>query len=637
MEPTEPLDDNESEGLPPSYEQLADELPACAMCLQDLGTHGGPASLPCGHNGCLLCLLQVQSSQPHPVCPLCRMPFDAQLPLQQNTELRDALGRALQASQMMRYAEFETRTSHDHERAGIEQNNVVRTKCQASNSLIDGLESPPANAERMNDWVAVSYMPGNTEGLPEGGHYPDIYQEEASVDGTGRITQYRGDSGVGVGSTFTGGYGDRFFGRVPVTDINLWDVMSGLIALATGSRRNQGSQDRFSGSHTCTRPREISICDSEGVNSVYDCSRQTRSTSASIYNRPSAPPLGSSVTGQDFARVLMSVLETEPPQWVPDSGSTCCMQCGTPFRPVTCFRHHCRFCGNVVCNACSRGRCLLPLQFRQHDPQRVCDPCHEQLLPVQRVLVEKVSHAAQVALHDVTDMSSFRSWVNNPLSSSLQEEIFKATSTLRSYSQVGRLKPERSIPDKVLTGAVGLAIITVAKFGCMVTYKLGTGLVVARREDGSWSAPSAIATCGMGWGLQVGGELTDFILVLHSKESVKAFCGHGHIALGAGLSVAAGPLGRHAEADLRLGDRGAASCYSYSCSKGAFVGVSLEGSIVATRTDANMRFYGDQSLSVSSILLGPTACPRAAAPLYSALQDLFRKFEGPLNCDSAYF
>ena len=69
--------------------------------------------------------------------------------------------------------------------------------------------------------------------------------------------------------------------------------------------------------------------------------------------------------------------------------------------------------------------------------------------------------------------------------------------------QVGRLKPEKAIPDAILRQAKGFAIVTVVKVGMMVTYKLGTGLVVARRADGSWSPPSAISTCGVGYGAQV--------------------------------------------------------------------------------------------------------------------------------------
>jgi SH3 domain-containing YSC84-like protein 1 len=69
--------------------------------------------------------------------------------------------------------------------------------------------------------------------------------------------------------------------------------------------------------------------------------------------------------------------------------------------------------------------------------------------------------------------------------------------------QAARLDPEKSIPHAILNGASGLAIMTAVKAGAILTYKIGTGLVVARKSDGSWSAPSAIASVGFGWGAQV--------------------------------------------------------------------------------------------------------------------------------------
>lgn len=74
---------------------------------------------------------------------------------------------------------------------------------------------------------------------------------------------------------------------------------------------------------------------------------------------------------------------------------------------------------------------------------------------------------------------------------------------LYALAQVARLNPEKSIPLAILKGAKGLAILTVAKVGALLTYKLGTGLVIARRSDGSWSAPSALVSVGLGWGAQV--------------------------------------------------------------------------------------------------------------------------------------
>ncbi|GKB75042.1 Ysc84 actin-binding domain-containing protein [Tanacetum coccineum] len=109
-----------------------------------------------------------------------------------------------------------------------------------------------------------------------------------------------------------------------------------------------------------------------------------------------------------------------------------------------------------------------------------------------------------------------------------------------------------------------------------------------------------------------GGELMDFIIVLHDYKAVKTLCSRMHFSLGAGCSAAAGPVGRVLEADLRAGDRGSGMCYTYSC---AFVGVSLEGNIVATRMDTNLHFYGYPYLTTGDILLGTVDRPKAAEPL----------------------
>ncbi|CAN6444659.1 unnamed protein product [Victoria cruziana] len=321
------------------------------------------------------------------------------------------------------------------------------------------------------------------------------------------------------------------------------------------------------------------------------------------------------------------ILEAEPPKWLPDSSASTCMLCSARFHPIMCSRHHCRFCGGIFCGDCSRGRSLLPFKFRLSDPQRVCDVCCVRLESVQPYLVDKVSHASQLTTHDLTDLSTLRSWVNFPWGQSMEYEIYKATNTIRGYCKVGSLKPEKSIPDNILKHAKGLAILTVVKVGVVVTYKVGTGLVIARREDGSWSPPSAISSLGIGWGTQMGGELTDFIIVLRNEDAVKTFSGNVHFSVGAGLSAAAGALGRAAEADLRLGDGGYAACYTYSRSKGAFAGCSLEGSVVTTRSSENSRFYGVSSISASEILLGSLPSPPAAAILYHALADLVHKLE----------
>ncbi|KAK7836933.1 sh3 domain-containing ysc84-like protein 1 [Quercus suber] len=214
--------------------------------------------------------------------------------------------------------------------------------------------------------------------------------------------------------------------------------------------------------------------------------------------------------------------------------------------------------------------------FKERDPQRVCYAYYDRLDPLQGVLINTISNAVQVAKHDVIDWTCTRGWLNLPLGLSMKHEMYKASNTLRSCCQ---LNPDKSIPLAIWKGAKGLAILTIAK--------IGTGLVISRRSDGSWSASSAI--------FSIGGELMDFIIVLHDSKAVKKFCSHMHFSLGVDYSAAAGLVGRVLEADLRAGDRGSGMCYTYSCSK---------GSAVETRMDTNLRFYGDSYLTTSHILLG---------------------------------
>lgn len=394
-------------------------------------------------------------------------------------------------------------------------------------------------------------------------------------------------------------------------EVNLKNVLTGIFAILTGrnkdSSSNLGGTQQFSASN-------LSFLGSAKNGDTF--------LHSSVYI-PSAPPL-LEPTGASYT-AYKEVLEAEPPEWLPDSSSSICMQCNDPFTAVTRGRHHCRFCGGVFCRNCTKGRCLLPAKFRERNPQRVCDTCYDRLDPLQSVLINTISNAVQVAKHDVMDWTCTRGWLNLPIGLTMEHEIYKATNTVKSFCQVARLNPERSIPFSVLRGAKGLAILTVAKVGALVTYKLGTGLVVAKTSDGSWSAPSAISSVGLGWGAQIGGELMDFIIVLRDLKAVRTFCSRMHFSLGAGCSAAAGPIGRVLEADLRAGDRGSGMCYTYSCSKGAFVGVSLEGNIVTTRMDTNLCFYGDPYLTTTDILLGNVDRPRAAEPLYASLEDLSSK------------
>lgn len=169
-----------------------------------------------------------------------------------------------------------------------------------------------------------------------------------------------------------------------------------------------------------------------------------------------------------------------------------------------------------------------------------------------------------------------------------------------------RHMPERGLPPRILQRARGLAIISVVKAGFIFSGKAGEGVVVARTGHG-WSGPSFIGTGGAGWGPQIGAEVTDFVIVLNNERAVRAFSKGGNVTLGADASVAAGPVGRAAEADVTP----RAAIYTYSKSKGLFIGASLEGAVIATRVRANERYYG-RPVTAYDILHGRVTAPGAA-------------------------
>ncbi|XP_061361288.1 uncharacterized protein LOC133305168 [Gastrolobium bilobum] len=456
----------------------------------------------------------------------------------------------------------------------------------------------------------------NTQFIYDDGHHNHSYSEStwAEPKPSNQKKEFLHQFPSGAEDLFDGGFGlsddsiIHSFSNMP-PEVKLKNVLAGAFAILTGRNKTP----RITADQQCPNLKLSFLGSGNNGDIVID---------SSVY-APSAPPLFE-LNGIDYS-AYKEVLEAEPPEWLPDSSAAVCMQCSAPFTALTRGRHHCRFCGGIFCRLCTKGRCLLPVRFKERNPQRVCDACYDRLDPLQGVFINTISNAVQVAKHDVMDWTCARGWLNLPIGLSMEHEIYKSSNTLRSYCQVARSNPERSIPLAILTGAKGLAILTVAKAGALLSYKLGTGLVVARRSDGSWSAPSAIFSLGLGWGAQIGGELMDFIVVLHDMKALKTFCSRMHFSLGAGCSAAAGPLGRVLEADIRAGDRGSGMCYTYSCSKGAFVGVSLEGNIVGTKMDANLRFYGDPYLTTSDILLGMVERPKAAEPLYAALQDLYSR------------
>jgi SH3 domain-containing YSC84-like protein 1 len=185
----------------------------------------------------------------------------------------------------------------------------------------------------------------------------------------------------------------------------------------------------------------------------------------------------------------------------------------------------------------------------------------------------------------------------------------------------------------VLADAKGLAIFTVLKAGFLGSARFGSGLVIARLPAGTWSAPSAIATAGAGFGGQIGFELTDFVFILNNQSAVRSFSQAGSVTLGGNVSIAAGPIGRNAEAAGAASLKGVAGVFAYSKTKGLFAGVSLEGSVLVERKDANERLY-NRRVTASQLLGGSIAAPIEAEPLMRILNA--RVFSGTAGRAEVY-
>ncbi|EIN13414.1 DUF500-domain-containing protein [Punctularia strigosozonata HHB-11173 SS5] len=209
---------------------------------------------------------------------------------------------------------------------------------------------------------------------------------------------------------------------------------------------------------------------------------------------------------------------------------------------------------------------------------------------------------------------------NSPLPQPLPKECQKAAKIFHSFVDSANNGLDGVVPRTVLEHAKGFAIFSVVKAGFVFSARAGSGVVIARLDDGSWSAPSAIGTAGVGIGGQAGAEVTDFLIVLNTRSAVKSFMAAGSLTIGGNLSVAVGPLGRNGEASGVLNTSGkVAAMYSYSKTRGLFGGVSLEGSAIVERQDANALAYRSD-VTAKMLLSGAIPPPEWAQPLIKTLE-----------------
>lgn len=307
-------------------------------------------------------------------------------------------------------------------------------------------------------------------------------------------------------------------------------------------------------------------------------------------------------------------------------------ECSTPkigiltFPPGIFTSSQFRCCGLIFCDACSSNRLLLPEQFDTLSPERVCNACAPKLEPEQaRLAASRTNSMLPNELKQGDYTGSNRRYLNQPIKFDLSAEIRKACWSIRNH--IDGLQTElqdSNVNESFLSNAVGLCFITTLQGGLIFTGTIGTGLIVKKHEDGSWSAPCAVGTIGVGVGASIGLQSTDCIITISEEPSFQAFLTSGQFCVGAEVGLSVGPFGRTAKADVRSNERATAITASYSHSKGVYGGLGLEGSILTVRHDVNRDFYGREVTAEE--ILEHTSPPRAAAPLYQALAHLYASF-----------
>jgi lipid-binding SYLF domain-containing protein len=175
--------------------------------------------------------------------------------------------------------------------------------------------------------------------------------------------------------------------------------------------------------------------------------------------------------------------------------------------------------------------------------------------------------------------------------------------------------PDQGIPEDVLGSAECVAVVpSMLKGGFVVGARYGRGLASCRTPKG-WSAPAFFSVKGGSFGLQIGGQAVDLVMLIMNNDGMRKLLS-SQFKLGADASVAAGPVGRHAAADTDWKMR--AKVLSYSRARGIFAGLELNGAVIRQDEDSTREFYGHM-VSTKASLQGEIEPPAGAYPFLQTL------------------
>lgn len=177
--------------------------------------------------------------------------------------------------------------------------------------------------------------------------------------------------------------------------------------------------------------------------------------------------------------------------------------------------------------------------------------------------------------------------------------------------------PDKAIPDKVMGEAKCIAVIpSMVKIAIGIGGNHGKGVATCRTESGRWSAPAPITITGGSWGLQLGGQAVDIVMVVTNDNGMQHLLS-SKFKIGADASAAAGPVGRDAGADTDWKMK--AEVLTYSRARGVFAGIDLNGSAVTQDKDETRLLYGS-FVPFADIFSGKVQRPEASAPFLAAVR-----------------
>lgn len=174
--------------------------------------------------------------------------------------------------------------------------------------------------------------------------------------------------------------------------------------------------------------------------------------------------------------------------------------------------------------------------------------------------------------------------------------------------------------EQVIRNCKGLAIFTVMRTGLHLSGAGGSGVIVKKMPNGQWSPPSAIVIHTLGVGVVAGADIYDCVAVINNDKGMEGFTGM-RATIGGEISAAVGPLGGGKQLESEIASGRQAPVWTYTKSRGLYVGVQIDGTVIAERMGENQKFYGVEKVRHAQILSGQVQPrPGAAVQLWETLQ-----------------